>query len=223
MLHMNRVTLLGHAGRDPEGRKLPDDERTASFTLATTRRWKSDGGAAVEKTDWHRVVVYGGAVEPTEEFVRKGSLVLVEGRLATREYDDSKGIRRQVAAKSAEAGVEADLAIIRHPDQGIRNPDSIFDFSCIRDLFDYRAFDVLFDPAGALDDILDLARRRICAAARDAYRRYLGRALDASVYTVPARRLPGLDLDWQRRHVLEDIGAGDADAELFRSVVEDGR
>ena len=96
MLHMNRVTLLGHAGRDPEGRKLPDDERTASFTLATTRRWKSREGAAVEKTDWHRIVVYGGAVKPTEEFVRKGSLVLVEGRLATREYDDSKGIRRQV-------------------------------------------------------------------------------------------------------------------------------
>ena len=129
----------------------------------------------------------------------------------------------EALARSAEAGVEADLAIIRHPDQGIRNPDSIFDFSCIRDLFDYRAFDVLFDPAGALDDILDLARRRICAVARDAYRRYLGRALDASVYTVPARRLPGLDLDWQRRHVLEDIGAGDADAELFRSVVGDTR
>ena len=96
MLHMNRVTLLGHAGRDPEGRKLPDDERTASFTLATTRRWKSREGAAVEKTDWHRIVVYGGAVKPAEEMVRKGSLVLVEGRLATREYDDSKGIRRQV-------------------------------------------------------------------------------------------------------------------------------
>ena len=96
MLHMNRVTLLGHAGRDPEGRKLPDDERTAWFTLATTRRWKSQDGAAVEKTDWHRIVVYGGAVKPTEEFVRKGSLVLVEGRLATREYDDSKGITRRV-------------------------------------------------------------------------------------------------------------------------------
>ena len=125
----------------------------------------------------------------------------------------------EALAKSAEAGVEADLAIIRHPDQGIRNPDSIFDFSCIRDLFDYRAFDVLFDPAGALDDILDLARRRICAAARDAYRRYLGRALDASIYTVPARRLPGLDVDWRRRNVLDDIGAGSAGAELFRDAV----
>ena len=129
----------------------------------------------------------------------------------------------EALARSAEAGVEADLAIIRHPDQGIRNPDSIFDFSCIRDLFDYRAFDVLFDPAGALDDILDLARRRLCAAARDAYRRYLGRALDASVYTVPARRLPGLDLDWERRNVLDDNRAGDGGAERFRSVVEGGR
>ena len=130
----------------------------------------------------------------------------------------------EALARSAEAGVEADLAIIRHPDQGIRNPDSILDFSCIRDLFDYRAFDVLFDPAGTLDDILDLARRRLCAAARDAYRRYLGRALDASVYTVPARRLPGLDLDWRRRSVLDDAGAGDAGgADLFRGLVGGGQ
>ena len=138
----------------------------------------------------------------------------------------------EALAKSAQAGVEADLAIIRHPDQGIRNPDSIFDFSCIGDLFDYRAFDVLFDPAGALDDILDLARRRVCAAARDAYRRYLGRALDASVYTVPGR-LPGLGPDWrtlvpetlvpQRRNVLEDAEAQRGDSEQFRSVVGDTR
>ena len=128
----------------------------------------------------------------------------------------------EALARSAEAGVEADLAIIRHPDQGIRNPDSIFDFSCIRDLFDYRAFDVLFDPAGALDDILDLARRRLCAAARDAYRRYLGRALDASVYTVPARRLPGLEPDWRRRTVLQEAGTRGGDSELFRGVVEGG-
>ena len=96
MLHMNRVTLLGHAGRDAEGRRLSEDERTAWFTLATTRRWKGEGGATVEKTDWHRIVVYGGAVKPVEDMVRKGSLVLVEGRLATREYDDSKGIGRKV-------------------------------------------------------------------------------------------------------------------------------
>ena len=150
------------------------------------------------------------------------------GRASSGHADACDPAVAEALARSAEAGVEADLAIIRHPDQGIRNPDSIFDFSCIRDLFDYRAFDVLFDPAGALDDILDLARRRLCAVARDAYRRYLGRALDASVYTVPARRLPGLGPDWrtrvpERRNVIDD-GAEDAgNAELFRGVVEGGQ
>ena len=96
MLHMNRVTLLGHAGRDPGSRQLTDEESTAFFTLATSRRWKEDSGETVEKTDWHRIVAYGKAVKPVEDLVRKGSLVLVEGRLATREYDDSRGIRRQV-------------------------------------------------------------------------------------------------------------------------------
>lgn len=135
----------------------------------------------------------------------------------------------EALAGSAQIGVEADLAIIRHPGQGIRNPDSIFDFSCIWDLFDYRAFDVLFDPAGALDDILDLARRRLCAAARDAYRRYLGRSLDASVYTVPARRLPGLagpaglGLDWRRRNAVEDVGTASENGELFRDAVGGSR
>lgn len=130
----------------------------------------------------------------------------------------------EALAGSAQAGVEADLAVLRHPDQGIRNPDSILDFSCITDLFDYRSFDIHFDPAGALEQILDLARRRICAAARDAYRRYLGRALDPSVYTSPyarpVRRLPGLDADWERRNVIDDTGA---DGALFRDVVGDTR
>ena len=124
-------------------------------------------------------------------------------------------------ADSARAGVEAELAIIRHPDQGIRNPDSIFDFSCIRDLFDYSSFDILFDPAGALDDILDLARRRLCAAARDAYRRYLGRALDPAVYTAPLPRLPGLDIDRTLRNLPGDAGADDA--ARFRDVIEGAR
>ena len=128
---------------------------------------------------------------------------------------------RQALADSARAGVEAELAIIRDPDQGIRNPDSIFDFSCIWDLFDYSSFDILFDPAGALDGILDLARRRLCAAARDAYRRYLGRALDPGVYTAPLPRLPGLDIDRTRHGLPGDARNGDA--ARFRDVVEGAR
>ena len=132
----------------------------------------------------------------------------------------------EALAGSAQAGVEADLAVLRNPEQGIRNPDSILDFSCITDLFDYRSFDIHFDPAGALEQILDLARRRICAAARDAYRRYVGRALDPSVYlseyTRPLDRLPGLDVDWERGNVFDDL-SGDGNSVLFRDAVGGGQ
>ena len=98
----------------------------------------------------------------------------------------------------ARMGVERDVAVLRHPDQGIRDPDSILDFSCLDDLFDFRRFDILFDPGRSMSDLLGLVQRRICAAAREAYRGYVGRPLNAALYTpsggdtarIP--RLPGL-------------------------------
>ena len=133
---------------------------------------------------------------------------------------------REALAASAARGVENDLAVIRNPDQGIRDPDSILDFSCVEDLFDYRAFNVLFDPGGALEEILGLARRRVCEAARNAYRGYVGRTLDASAYTsrLPRppglRGLPGLDIDARNGNVLR---GGGVDAERFRGIVGGGR
>ena len=95
--------------------------------------------------------------------------------------------------EGARSGVERDVAVLRHPHQGIRDPDSILDFSCLDDLFDFRRFDMLFDPGGSMFDLLGLVQRRICAAARDAYRGYLGRPLDSALYTARTLRLPGLD------------------------------
>ena len=97
MLNMNRVTLLGHAGRDPELRDLPNGGKAASFTLATAERWKDRDGKPAEATEWHRVVVYGPAVEAVGKMLRKGGAVLVEGRLASREYRDRDGIERRIA------------------------------------------------------------------------------------------------------------------------------
>ena len=97
MLHINRVTLLGHAGRDPDIRTLPDGGRAATFSLATTERWKRDGGEAAERTAWHRIAVYGAAVDPVEAMVRKGAAVLVEGRLAHRGFRDRQGRDREIA------------------------------------------------------------------------------------------------------------------------------
>ena len=96
-------------------------------------------------------------------------------------------------AEGARIGVERDVAVLRHADQGIRDPDSILDFSCLDDLFDFRRFDILFDPGRGMADLLGLVQRRICAAAREAYRGYVGRHLDASLYTAHSLRLPGLD------------------------------
>ena len=96
MLNMNRVTLLGHAGRDPEVRKIKSGDRTATFSLATTEKWRRKDGGTGEATEWHRVVVFGAAVNAAAKLVRKGAALLIEGRLTTREYRDKKGDNRRV-------------------------------------------------------------------------------------------------------------------------------
>ena len=96
MLNMNRVTLLGHAGRDPDIRTLAGGGKAASFSLATTQKWKDRDGKAAKNTEWHRIVVYGPTVEVVETMVAKGGAVLVEGRLATRGYRDREGNERSV-------------------------------------------------------------------------------------------------------------------------------
>ena len=96
MLNMNRASLLGHAGRDPEIRDLSNGEKAATFTLATTEKWKDREGNPAEATEWHRVVVYGPTVAVVETMVRKGDAVLVEGRIARREYRDREDVAKSV-------------------------------------------------------------------------------------------------------------------------------
>ena len=96
MLNMNRATLLGHAGRDPEIRELNNGGKAATFTLATTEKWTGGDGKPAEATEWHRVVVYGPTVGAVENMLRKGDRVLVEGRIATREYRDREDVARTV-------------------------------------------------------------------------------------------------------------------------------
>ena len=88
---------------------------------------------------------------------------------------------RQGLVESATVGVQEDLAVIRDPDQGIRNPDSILDLSCLEELFDFGGFDVFYTPQDSWLDVLGLLQRRICAVANDAYDKYVGRRLDPSV------------------------------------------
>ena len=96
MLNMNRATLLGHAGRDPEIRELRNGGRAAVFTLATTEKWTDGDGNPAEATEWHRVVVYGPAVKAVERMLGKGDRVMVEGRIATRTFRDREDNDRTV-------------------------------------------------------------------------------------------------------------------------------
>ena len=97
MLNVNRVTLLGHVGRDPELHSNVGGDRAAWFSLATTERWKNREGELQERTEWHRIIVFGGAVGVVARLVRKGTAVLVEGRLTAREYTDKEDRPRQAA------------------------------------------------------------------------------------------------------------------------------
>ena len=96
MLTVNRATLMGHAGRDPEIRALKGGNRAATFSLATAEKWTDREGRPQEATQWHRVVVYGAAVDIVERRLCKGDPVMVEGRIATRQYQDRDGNDRTV-------------------------------------------------------------------------------------------------------------------------------
>ncbi|MCY4028081.1 MAG: single-stranded DNA-binding protein [Acidobacteria bacterium] len=96
MLTVNRATLVGHAGRDPEIRALPNGGKAATFSLATAEKWTDKEGKPSEATDWHRVVVYGASVGIVETMLKKGDPVMVEGRIATRQYQDRDGVERSL-------------------------------------------------------------------------------------------------------------------------------
>ena len=95
MLGMNRVTLLGHAGRNPEMRKLPSGDDVAQFSLATTERFRRRDETVGESTEWHSVVAFGASAEAVRKLVRKGAPVLVEGRIASRTWTDRTGAERR--------------------------------------------------------------------------------------------------------------------------------
>lgn len=91
--HINRATILGNVGGNPERRQAGDSGRfLVAFSVATNFRWKDDEGEQQETTEWHRVVAWGALADLVDQHVRKGDLVLVEGRLRTRTWQDSAGM-----------------------------------------------------------------------------------------------------------------------------------
>jgi single-strand DNA-binding protein len=85
---INKVILVGNLGRDPEVRSTPSGQPVASFTLATSRKWKDKSGQRQEQTEWHQIVVWGRQAEVAGQYLTKGKQIYLEGRLQTRSWDD---------------------------------------------------------------------------------------------------------------------------------------
>jgi single-strand DNA-binding protein len=126
-MSLNRVTLIGHLGQDPELRHLPTSgQPVASFSIATDEAYTDKQGQRQERVDWHNIVVFGKAAESCKEYLKKGREVYIEGRLRIREFEakDNGGKRQRAeiianrvqflgarpAEAKATAEVEGDLA-----------------------------------------------------------------------------------------------------------------
>ena len=94
MRGVNRVMLIGNLGKDPDVQVLEGNIAVAKFPLATTETYKDRTGKLISQTEWHTVVLWRGLAELAQKYLHKGSLVYIEGRLRTRNWDDKEGHRK---------------------------------------------------------------------------------------------------------------------------------
>lgn len=96
-MSLNKAMLIGNVGRDPEVRYLDGSAgsaKVATFTLATTERYKDRNGETRENTEWHNIVAWRGNADVAEKYVKKGTQLYIEGRIRTRSWDDQSGNKR---------------------------------------------------------------------------------------------------------------------------------
>ena len=91
---VNKVFLIGRLGADPEVRYTPDGTMVTSFRLATDEQWKDKSGQKVQRTEWHRIVTFGKLAEICGNFLSKGKLIFVDGRIRTQSWEDKEGNKR---------------------------------------------------------------------------------------------------------------------------------
>src|SRR5947208_6321985 len=94
MASVNKVILIGNLGRDPETRYTTGGDAVTNLNIATSEQWKDKSGEKQERTEWHRVVLFGRQAEIAGEYLKKGRSVYIEGRLQTRKYTDKDGVEK---------------------------------------------------------------------------------------------------------------------------------
>lgn len=145
-MYLNKAIIVGNITRDPELKSLPSGIKVCSFSVATNRVWKDKNGARQESADYHNVVVFGRQAETIAQYMKKGSQILVEGRIQTRSWDDKnsgeKKYRTEIvadhtqfgnksvqpsgtsSAKSEKTENKEELDTIEYPEEDI-NPEDI--------------------------------------------------------------------------------------------------
>lgn len=92
---VNRVIIVGTVGRDPEIRTTNSGDRIANLSVATSERWKDKSGDPQSRTEWHRIVIMNDRIaDVAEKYVKKGSLIHIEGKLQTRKWTDQQGVEK---------------------------------------------------------------------------------------------------------------------------------
>ena len=91
---LNKATLIGRLGRDPEVRYMPNGDAVCNFSLATDESWKDKNGQWQTKTEWHNVIMYRRLAEIAGQYLKKGSQVYLEGKIQSRKYTDKNGVER---------------------------------------------------------------------------------------------------------------------------------
>ena len=93
-MSLNKAILIGCLGRAPEVRYMPNGEAVCNFSIATSETWKDQHGQKQERTEWHNITLYRRIAEVAGQYLKKGSLVYIEGRIQSRKYTDKNGIER---------------------------------------------------------------------------------------------------------------------------------
>ncbi|MBQ9891727.1 MAG: single-stranded DNA-binding protein [Bacteroidales bacterium] len=124
-MSLNKVMLIGNVGRDPEVRYLEQNSsqgnaKVASFTLATTERYRDRGGELRENTEWHNIVAWRNSADIAEKYIRKGSQIYVEGRLRTRSWTDQTGVKKY----TTEVVVDSLQLLGRRPDAPVQQENT---------------------------------------------------------------------------------------------------
>ena len=131
-MNLNRVILIGNMTRDPEVRSLPSGQPVASFGLATNRMWKGKDGSQQKHTEFHNIVMFGRLAEIVQQYLKKGSSIMVEGRIQTRSWqgqDGTKKYKTEIVAENMQMGPKSNKLETENQTQNPENEFSKLDKS----------------------------------------------------------------------------------------------